>query len=221
MRLPIFCLVTAAAAVFFTPAASAQDFAAGIGVGTAGLEAQAAFSVNDRLSLRASGNYLDVDRSENFDDVDYDAVLEASTVAGFVDLRPFANAFTLTGGAYLGSREASLTGTPTTPVEIGGTTFTPTEVGSLVGGIDLGEFAPFVGLGFDNTFTRSSPWGLRLNAGVAVGQEPDVTLQSVGGTLTGDPTLNAELAAEAENISDDADVLRYYPVVSAGVTWRF
>jgi hypothetical protein len=211
-------LAAAAAAPVF---AQEGRFAAGVGVGTTGFEAQVAMGLSDRLSLRASGNFLNLDRSEEFDGVDYDAGLDANTLAGFVDLRPFANAFTLTGGAYFGSREASLTGTPTQNVDIGDMTFTPAQVGSLVGDIDLGDFAPFVGLGFDNTFTGRSPLGFRLNLGVAFGDDPDVALNSVGGVLSADPTLQAELRKEEANISDDADVLKYYPVISAGLTLRF
>lgn len=220
------CLVMGAAALaaaFSAGAASAEEgrFALGAGVGTAGLEGQAAVRLSDRMALRASGNVLDLDRSQSYDGVDYDAQLDASTLAGFVDVRPFANAFTLSGGAYLGSREASLAATPTSPVEIGDMTFTPAEIGSLVGGVDLGDVAPYLGAGFDNTFTRGGRLGFRLSAGVALGSDPDVSLDSVGGTLSGDPTLQNELAKEEANVSDDARILKYYPVVSAGLFVTF
>jgi hypothetical protein len=216
-------LLAAAATLAVASQAGAQDsrFAVGLGAGTTGLEAQAAIGLSDSLSLRGSANFLDYDYEGDFDGVNYDTTLEASTAAAFVDLRPFANALTLTGGAYLGSREVSLAATPTAAVDIGGISFDPGDVGRLEGEMDLGELAPYAGVGFDNTFTGRGRVGLRLSAGIAFGEEPEVSLSSVGGALSGDPALQQALRDEEEAISDDAELLRYYPVASAGLFVKF
>lgn len=223
LRLTMIVLTAAATAVIAPAAASAQDsrFAVGVGVGTTGFEGQIGVGLSDRFSIRGAGNFLEFDIDREFDDIEFAAVYEGSTLAGLFDVRPFANAFTLTGGAYFGSREAAITATPTQDVEIGDQTYTPAEVGSLVGTLELGDTAPYLGFGFDNTFTGEGRLGFRLGLGVSFGEEPVVNLASVGGTLSSDPSFQAELQQEEDNISEDADLLRYYPVISTGFFIKF
>ncbi len=91
----------------------------------------------------------------------------------------------------------------------------------LVGDMDLGDVAPYLGLGLDNTFTGRSRLGLRIGVGVLLGGEPEVTLASIGGALSSDPALQDALRAEQDMIADDSDLLRYYPVLSAGLFVKF
>lgn len=86
--------------------------AIGAGIGTAGAEAQAAVRVNHRLAVRGGLNILEVGRTQRFDDITYDANASATTGSAFLDVRPFANAFTLTAGGYFGSRQVALQATP-------------------------------------------------------------------------------------------------------------
>jgi hypothetical protein len=57
--------------------------------------------------------------------------------------------------------------------------------------------------------------------GVAFGGKPSVSLASTGGALSGQALLNQAIAQEQANIANKASFLQYYPVVQAGVTYRF
>ena len=50
---------------------------------------------------------------------------------------------------------------------------------------------------------------------------PDITLESVGGTLSDDPDFQQALADEEENLQDEVDDFEFYPVVQLGLTYRF
>lgn len=206
-----------AAGVSLAPQAYAApgDFAVGAGIGTAGLEAQAAYAVSDFVVVRGAANWLDFSRSEAFDDINYDMDVGLSTIALGLDLHPFRNAFVLSGGAYFGDRKADVVGAPTTNVTIGGTTYTPAQAGRITGTLDLGDVAPFAGLGFDSTFTSTSAWGFRAMAGIVFG-DVSATLRSSNPAVTA-----ADLAREQANIENDAGVLESYPLVSVGVNYRF
>jgi hypothetical protein len=89
------------------------------------------------------------------------------------------------------------------------------------GRIDLESTAPFVGLGFDNTFTHDGRWGLRLLAGAAFGDAPQVDLNASGGTLSDQPAFQDRLAEEEREIQADADDYKVLPVVQIGLNYRF
>ena len=105
---------------------------------------------------------------------------------------------------------------------VDGVSLTPAELGTGAGRASLGSPAPFVGLGFDNTFTHAGHWGFKLTAGVAFGHAPDATLYPVSGLALQHPELIAPYVAEVEHdVRHDGEFLAYYPQVSAGVNYRF
>ena len=219
------CVFAAAglAALAFASTASAQDgrFAIGGQLGTPGGGVSALYSLSPNFVIRGSYDALKFDRDESYDDIDYNAQLDFSSPGAFIDWHPTGNAFFVSAGAFFGARDVNLDATPTGNTNIGGTVFTPAQIGNLTGKIELESTAPFVGIGYDNTFTHPGHWGFRLLAGAAFGDAPQVDLNSSGGTLSGDPTFQARLAQEEADIQDDADNYKVLPVVQVGVTYRF
>jgi len=200
-------------------AASAQT-AASAHVGTLGVGVEVKAALGPSVVARGGIDRLRRDFDQTYSGVDYGAELDFDTVGAFVDLHPLRNAWFVSGGAYLGARELRLEAEPVTPVEIGGAMFTPGQVGKLSGAVALPKATPFVGLGFDNTFTGRWRVGVRALIGVAVGESPDVTLNSEGGTLSGAAAFRQRLDAEAERIRDEAD-FSLYPVAQIGLSYRF
>jgi hypothetical protein len=221
-------IATAAAGLILLSAgaASAQSrstdtLAIGVNAGTTGGGVQIEARFGPIFVLRGGVETLGYDFDASYDDIDYGGRFDFDTVSGFVDLHPLANAFTISGGAYIGPRSIGLKATPSSPVTLGGQTFTPGQVGTLTGEIKLKDVAPYLGLGFDNTFTGSGRWGVRATAGVAWSDQPEVSLDSSGGTLSNDPAFRARLAQEAESIQSDAEHYGLFPVVQIGLNYRF
>lgn len=212
---------TFAALALSAGAASAQAIAVGANAGTTGVGFEAQLKLGPVFVLRASVDQLDHDIDETYDGIDYSGAFAFDTVGGFVDVHPFGNGFLISGGAYLGDRDISLGATPTTPVDIGGVTYSPSQVGTLSGTIKLQDAAPFVGLGWDDTFTRRGPWGFRALAGVAFSNTPEVALSSSGGSLSNNVTFQDRLDDEAREIQDDVEGYGLFPVVQVGLNYRF
>lgn len=224
LRLAPLAASLAAALALLPCAAQAQDngrFAVGAQVGTPGLGVQAQWAVTPKVVLRGGYDVLNWDREQTYKGIDYDAKIDFKSPGAFVDLHPFDNGFLISGGAYFGSRKVDLDATPTGSVNVGGAAFTPAQVGTLTGKIELASTAPFVGLGYDNTFALNGRLGFRVLAGAAFGDEPKVDLDSRGGTLSNDPTLRARLDQEEREIQDEADKYKVLPVVQAGLNLRF
>ncbi len=194
---------------------------AALNAGTTGVGAEVQLSLGPVFVLRGGIDTLGYDFDQSYSDVDYSGRFDFDTVSGFVDLHPFLNGFLISGGVYVGDRTINLNGQPTAPVDIGGATFTPAQVGTLSGRIKLSETAPFVGIGYDDSFYREGRWGFRGIVGVAWSQEPEVGLSSTGGTLSNDPAFRARLEQEARDIQEDAEDKAFFPVVQLGLTARF
>lgn len=219
-------LISTSVAIFCGLSAVQADenrFAPGVGIGTTGISLDAKARLTDRLYARAGYNFLEFDLDdEEYDGVVYDADTDFSTFNAALDYHPFDNSFFVSGGVYAGERTLELVGDLAGPVEIGGQVFTPAQVGSLTGTANIGDdLVPFVGFGFDSRLSVKGPFSYFVQAGVIFTGSPDVSLASVGGTLSGDPLFQAELAAEEQRLQDEVDDYEYYPVLNFGLTYNF
>ncbi|MEO1324892.1 MAG: hypothetical protein AAFV59_18020 [Pseudomonadota bacterium] len=218
MKLAALALMSAGLS---SPALADGDFAITGGIGTMGGTVEGQFQVNDYFQLRAGANYLAFDEDIDVDDITYDGELDFSGFGAFVDVHPFGNSFFVTGGAYAGGKDIDLVASSTVAVEIGGVVFTPAEYGRLEGDVAFDDVAPFLGLGFDTTFEGNGNWGFNVLAGAAVFGSGDVTLEAVGGTLSNDPILQAQLAQEIQDIENEIEDYELWPVVQVGLSYRF
>ena len=205
-----------------TAAAGAAQAQVAIGgsIGTTGATVEAQVKVLPGLHLRGGYNYFQYEADDTYDDIAYEGDLDLNTLGAFLDFHPFGNSFMITGGAYFGEKSLNLTGTPTSNVEVGSQTFTPQQVGTLRMQADLEDTAPFIGLGWDNTFENPGI-GFKFIAGAMFTGSPQVNLTASGGTLSNDPNFQTQLAQEEQNLQDDVDDYEVYPVVQAGLTFSF
>ena len=200
---------------------ASAEIAVGGGIGTTGGIIEGQYAFNEYVTLRGGFNTFSYGLDEDYDDVEYDADLDFSNFGAFVDMHPFNNSFLVTGGAYFGDKKIDGTGRPTEPVEIGNTVYTPAQIGTLDLDAKADDTAPFLGLGWDNTFRTTGNWGFKIIGGAIFSGEPDVQLTSNGGLFSDDPAFQAELEREEQKIREDIEVFKVYPVVQIGVTYRF
>ena len=218
----LVALLSASPALAQTSWLSPDRFALGATVGTDGAGGELQYNVNRYLTLRGRGTWLSFNYSGNSGEVHYTTHIKLSEGGGFVDLHPFANPFVLSAGAVAGPRRGDVTLYYRRNVTVHGVSFTPAELGTGGGGVTLSSPAPFVGLGFDNTFTHPGHWGFKLTAGVAFSHPPDVSLAPTSGLAAQMPQLIAPYIAEVErDVRNDGRFLAYYPQISAGVNYRF
>ena len=220
--LTIALLVTAAATA--ASAQTSERFAVGVVGGTTGVGVEGQFQATPRVNLRVAGDFFSFEEEFSTDDIDYDSDIEFNTISGFVDLHPFDNAFFVSGGVYAGERSVKVNATSQSNAEIGNVVFTPAQIGTLTGEVDFGGSAPFLGLGFNNTFRTGGRIGFKAVVGAAFGGDPEVRLARTGGAPL--PTqiqaqFDQELRNEERELQEDAKDLKTFPVVQVGLTYRF
>jgi hypothetical protein len=201
--------------------AAAQGFAIGAQIGTTGIGGELQYELFPTLVARGAVDYLSYDRDLNYESVDYSGQMKFTTGGAFLDWHPLLGSFFVSGGLYFGKRQVSLTATPAATITIDNVVFTAAQAGSVTGSIKMSSTQPFLGLGFDNSFQGLPGLGFKFLLGVAFSGSPSVSLNSAGGLLSNDATFQARLAAERDKIKDDAKEFKYFPVLNAGLTFRY
>jgi hypothetical protein len=194
--------------------ARAQDMGASIEVGTLGLRAQFAVSLNEQVVVRTGAAFEPFPIHVEASDITYDLDLPNPSLSALLDWHPGGHGFRFSGGAVYFTNELELEGTPNQPVEIGDDEYAPSELGTLIGNLGTARFAPYVGIGLGNATRLGTRFVLDL--GVALHGTPDVQLRATG-PIKDDPTFQADLEQELQDVTDDIKSFKVYPVLSLGV----
>ncbi|MBT8078239.1 MAG: hypothetical protein KJO31_06660 [Gammaproteobacteria bacterium] len=190
----------------------------GVKAGTLGLGAEATWRPIDWVDLRLGANLYDLSDSGREAGVGYNSDFNLETYYLTGNLRFPLSPLRLTVGAFQNSNRIDLVSTDATSFDIGGTTFTPADVGTLTSTTSFSSTSPYFGLGFD--FELVNRLGLTLDLGVLWQGEPDVTL-TADGLLSSDATFLSLLEAERQELANEMDDLKAYPVISLGVNFNF
>ncbi len=191
--------------------------------GTTGIGLDLTFGINPYLNLRGGFNYGSFTWSPEFGDVDYDMDITMTSIPLLLDIQPFGGNFRITGGFFIQpGTEADIDATPTDATQIGNHTYEPDVIGTLSGKVEVkNTVAPYVGIGFGNTVAEDQQLTCTLDIGV-VFQSYDVSLTSDGAGMTAKlDTFREDLAKEEDNIQNDLDDWKIYPVVTIGLAWHF
>ena len=190
-------------------------------IGTLGPGLEATIGITEWLNLRAGGYYFRVRHGGTVRDVEFDFDVKLASVPLLADWHPFENEFRISGGVVYNRNMADLDGTPNKITTIGDNDYTPEEIGELSGSVRFNNLAPYIGLGYGNAvLDADKTWGFVFDIGIMWQGSPSVALSS-NGTKAGDSTFQQDLAMEENDIQDDADVFRIYPVLSFGISYQF
>lgn len=212
-------LAALALAIACVPAAHAAEgrFSLGAGVNTLGYGVDGNIRLSDRFSATAGWNTFSVDGDVDTDEVAYSGELSSDNATLTLNWHPFAGSFHISAGVVAGDLQAVVTGTPAAGAsyEFNGVTYTAAQVGTLRGEVELKDsIAPYAGIGW-----RSQRKGLGVYADIGVvAAKTSVGLVATG--MLADPRLAADLEAERASLESEVD-LSLYPVIGAGLTWRF
>lgn len=209
-------------------------------IGTLGYGANIAWGVNDTTELTAGWNGFSDDGTKDLDasdswinwgkalgdgygnfkgDMKYDADFSNPYLG--VNLRPFANNFTVGTGILVPDNklEAKLTteNAKGADIKIDGTNYTVAKGGSVEAKVEnRNKLAPYLTVGYRPNINQN--WGVFGEVGAAYMGKMDAEIKAVG--VVGE---NGETAGDFEKAARDEiqDKNVWYPMVKAGVTYRF
>lgn len=215
-----FARLLALSGLLVTGSAAADGFALGVKAGTLGAGVEGTFGISPRVNLRLGANSYTYSYEETASGIEYDADLDLKSGALLLDWHPFKGVFRLSAGYMYNKNALQLRATPTEDQEIGGTTFTPQQIGTLTGDMTFKKGAPYVGFGWGNA-ARGWGLGFSLEIGAMFQGSPEVALASEGGTESNNAAFQQRLREEEQEIEDDLEEFKVYPVISLGLSFRF
>lgn len=188
--------------------------------GTLGLGAEVTKGFTETVNGRFGLNNYTFDKSAAQDGVNYDIDMELENIGAFVDWHPFRGSFRTTAGIVHNGNGATLKAQSASSYEIGSTTYTGAEVGELKGDLGFDSMSPYVGVGWGNAVDKKGRWTFGVDVGALFQGGADLQL-STNGQLASDSTFQSNLETERQRAQDDLGALEVYPVVQAGLGYRF
>ncbi len=225
-RIITLALLAVATCAFTGPAAFADsgNIAVGVKAGTLGFGGEVTAGLTPSFNARVSYNGYNYNGSSTQNQIIYDYKLSLGSFPVLLDWYPFeGSAFRLSPGVVFNNNKISATGTSkqVSSYVIGGKTYSTAQIGSLVGNADFNKTAPYAGLGWGNAVGKDSGLSVVFDLGVMFQGSPTIALSATNPAMQNDPTFKASLDKEIADVKDKTDKLKYYPVVSLGLAYRF
>ncbi|ABI58198.1 hypothetical protein ACN2MM_00320 [Alkalilimnicola ehrlichii MLHE-1] len=194
---------------------AAGPFAVGVKAGTTGLGLEGTLGVSDRVNLRASVSGLDYSTDVEEDDIEYDGTLKVRSAGVLADWYPFGGRFRLSAGGFYNGNEfrgsAQEEGLP-----IGEGVYDA----RLDAEVDWRRFAPYLGIGWGNALAGGR-LSFSSDIGVLFTGSPRVRLDGTTNNPVLEEQFREDVRREEESLEDDLEDLKYYPVISVALSYRF
>lgn len=203
--------------------AESGDIALGAKISTLGVGPDLTIGILDNLNIRAAGHWGSYDVDGEGNDVKYDCDLELISGLVTAEWYPISGShFHIVAGALLNGNNLDANAEIISGLDynIGGELFPGADIGRLKGEIDYNTFAPYIGIGWGNPVSKNSNLTFFIDLGVAYQGAAKVNL-SASGILATDATFLNRLQQEEDDLEDDLDSFKYYPVISLGLTYKF
>lgn len=218
----LLCAVLGAFGVLCAHAAQAQAVAGRLG--TSGFGAELGVGVTELLAVRGSYGVGSFDYNFTESDIRYETQVKPRIGLLTLDVHPFMGYFRVSAGLGFNNTRADGTADSTSgTVTINGTVYNTSEVGTVEGRVTFRKTAPYLGIG----------WGTPPKAGSGLYFTSDlgVIFSKATGSVTGTcaagvpapvcAQLQADLNAEAAQFKNEVEKIKYYPVITLGVGYRF
>jgi hypothetical protein len=212
--------------IFLTAGASSAVADTGnIGVavkgGTLGYGGEVTVGITSAINARAGYNTFSYDGNTNESDVDYNYGLKLQTIPILLDWHPSENGgFRLSSGIIINNNKVTATGSSQGVYTIGDVNYNSAQIGTLTGTVDFKKTAPYFGIGWGNAVGKDNGISITFDLGVMFQGTPNVSL-AASGPIANDPTFQNELSKEIADIQDSTDKIKYYPVLSLGLAYKF
>ena len=191
------------------------DIAIGVKTSTLGLGVEAIKPVNS-IDFRVGINEASYGSDKTIDNIDYSADLNAQTISVLADWHPVNNSFFVSGGMMVNNNKLDLSATATSnkSVNIGDTIVNTGKVDST---ISFDGASPYIGIGYRQPIASNKGLSLTSELGILYQGSPKVSLQVSPQNLVSQTDINKEI----DNIRNDIDSIKYWPVASIGISYGF
>jgi hypothetical protein len=209
----------------------------GVKIGLFGPGIEVGVPVSYHFNVRAGGNFFNYADSGSTNGVNYTANLRLRSAEASLDWFPWGRGFHISPGAlvYNGNQiKGNAIIPPGDSFTLNGTNYVsdPSDPAHGTGNLVFPKAAPKLTIGWGSLVPREGHHvSFPFEVGVAYVGDPKVALTFTGSvcdagmqgcqSITNDPSAQANVAAEQQKFSKDADYARFFPILSQGFAVRF
>jgi hypothetical protein len=229
-RVSLMCVAAAliASAMFTNAHADAPAMAVALRAGTPGIGVDFDVGLGDRFGARIGYSNLSISHSVNTSDANYNGNLKLSIPSALADWYVFKGVFHLTAGLAANGTKLDLNATPgPNGFTLHNNTYSAAEVSSVNGTVKFGNSAaPYAGFGWGNPVSPNHRVHVLFDVGAIYGGAPKVSLNAqcvnsaANQALGVCTTLNSDVMAEEQRITNSVSFLKWFPVVNLGFSVR-
>ncbi|MGD1911313.1 MAG: hypothetical protein ACFB2X_10770 [Rivularia sp. (in: cyanobacteria)] len=197
-------------------------------ISTLGLGVSVTKSVSDNLKTRLGLNAFSINTGEiDADDTTIETDLNLLNVSTLIDYYPSKKSgFRITGGLVFNDNQFKGDVKSTDgQIEIDGERYDTDELGSAkVKASFANNVAPYIGIGWKNRVKSGNRWGFSFNLGVMFTGSPSVKITPEFGPSANQDVkdeINSNILQAEQDIEDEIDWFKVYPVLSLGMSYHF
>lgn len=233
LAIPLSAQATAA----HQPMQPFSAIAVGVTVGSTGIGVLVATPLGEHFNLRGNASFYNYTGNFSSDGIDYAASIKLRSVSESLDWFPFHNGFRISPGLTIDNGNtfsAALSVPAGQTAELGDITYTSSPTNTIHGTATLSfgrHVAPSITTGWGNVIPRGGHRHLSVpfEIGFQYIGTPLIALNLAGtgceqqgcSDLQTDPTAIANIQQQQAKLNNDIHPLRFFPILTTGVAWRF
>jgi hypothetical protein len=190
-------------------------FSLGLTAGALGVGPEVGYRLSPRIGVRGNATFLSLSHGFDSDDIAYHGKVHLKSGGAMLDVYPTGGNFRVSAGARINGNKASVSATPTGPVEVGNVIYTPAQIGRLSGKADVKNLAPALTAGWSHTTASGLVFGVEAGA-LFQGRIRVKSLTASGGSVA-----LGDLQRERAQIQDDLDGYKVYPILQVSLGHAF
>jgi hypothetical protein len=215
-------------------------FGAGAFISPLGLGVGAATTITSSTNLRLSGNFFTYSLNESIDGVAFTGNANFHSVQGSIDWFPWHGRFHVSPGVlFYNQNQVSAVGSVPAgdSFTLNDTTYYSGSTDPVHGNgtVNFRKTAPMLTVGWGNWIPRRREKHLSFpfEVGFAYTGDPRIKLNLAGvvcdapsdnvdcRAIDSDPTVQQNINEQIKKVQNDLNVIRFYPIISGGVTYKF
>jgi hypothetical protein len=215
-----------------------STFGVAFKVGAAGIGIDIATPLAQHFNLRGGGNIFSYTGTYNDSGDVFSGTAQLRSGSFYLDYFPFHNGFRMSAGAVINGTQLNGTTSvaPGTEFDLGDGTYYSSTTDPVHGTVAFNfgrKVAPSFTIGFGNIIPRSGKHiSFPFEVGFDYAGAPTIALTLVGTVcdtstppncqkIDSDPTAQADLLQQQNDINSDIRFLRFYPILSQGISFSF
>jgi len=193
----------------------AQDYAASVKISTLGVSVEGYRSITPQFNVRLGvGTFsYTANNVSSSDTYTANADLKLLSISALADWFPFESNLRITAGAIINLNKADITLIPKKTYTQGNIQYTPDKLGQLNAELTFNKVAPYIGIGLGNPTAGTPGFGFTFDVGTFFQGGPKASMSAT--------KLLTPSASQSGILEEDLKSLKFYPVLSFGLYYKF